>query len=237
MTSYAIAFLLAGMLAIACKQAGPSAEGDSYEQARLKMVKKQLARRDIVNQKVLGAMRKVKRHLFVPERLRKRAYDDHPLPIGHDQTISQPYIVAFMTQAIDPKPEHKVLEIGTGSGYQAAVLAELVKDVYTIEIVEPLGKEAAALLDSQGYKNIHPKVGDGYDGWPEHAPFDAIMLTAAPPKVPQPLLDQLKVGGVLIAPVGTHYQELKLYKKTKDGIASSDILPVRFVPMTGKALK
>lgn len=237
MTSYTIAFLLAGVMAIACKQAGPSAEADSYVEARKKMVKKQLARRDIVDQKVLKAMGKVKRHLFVPQRLAGRAYDDHPLPIGHKQTISQPYIVAFMTQAINPKPEHRVLEIGTGSGYQAAVLAELVKEVYTIEIVEPLGKEAAELLDSLGYRNIHPKIGDGYDGWPEHAPFDAIMLTAAPPKVPQPLLEQLKVGGVLVAPVGTHYQELKLYKKTQDGVVSEDILPVRFVPMTGKALE
>ncbi len=237
MTSYAIAFLLAGMLVIACKQAGPVEDGDTYADARSRMVKKQLARRDIVNQKVLKAMGKVERHKFVPERLVDRAYEDHPLPIGHDQTISQPYIVAFMTQAIKPKPEHKVLEIGTGSGYQAAVLAELVKDVYTIEIVEPLGKEAALLLESLGYKNIHARIGDGYDGWPEHAPFDAIMLTAAPPKVPQPLLDQLKTGGVLIAPVGTHYQELKLYTKTEDGVISEDVLPVRFVPMTGKALE
>lgn len=213
----------------------PMEEADMFQIQRHSMVKKQLARRDIVDQRVMKAMKKVPRHLFVPEKLRAEAYDDRPLPIGHQQTISQPYIVAYMTQAISPKGDYKVLEIGTGSGYQAAVLAELVAHVYSIEIVEPLGKQAGVLLAELGYDNVTVKIGDGYAGWEEHAPFDAIMLTAAPPYVPKPLLNQLRVGGVLIAPVGTHYQELKLYTKLEDGTtASTELLPVRFVPMTGK---
>lgn len=231
-----LAIFLSAGVALTCRQVtDPKDESDPFEAPRHEMVKKQLARRDIVDQRVLKAMKKVERHRFVPERLVSQAYEDRPLPIGHDQTISQPYIVAYMTQAIKTRPEHKVLEIGTGSGYQAAVLAELVAHVYTIEIVEPLGKQAKALLAELGYSNVTVKVGDGYAGWEEHAPFDAVMLTAAPPHVPKPLLDQLKPGGVLIAPVGRHYQELKLYTKHADGTTTSeDLLPVRFVPMTGK---
>jgi protein-L-isoaspartate(D-aspartate) O-methyltransferase len=163
------------------------------------------------------------------------AYNDHPVPIGLEQTISQPYIVAYMTEALAPKAGQRVLEIGTGSGYQAAVLAELVGLVYTIEIVATLGKRAHAQLDSMGYKNIHFRIGDGYKGWPEAAPFDAIMLTAAPPKIPQPLLDQLKVGGVMIAPVGKVDQELVRITRTAKGYTRERVMGVRFVPMTGEA--
>jgi protein-L-isoaspartate(D-aspartate) O-methyltransferase len=236
-----LAVALGFCLASTCSRAeepqadSPKEEAAMFETQRHSMVKKQLARRDIVDQRVMKAMKKVLRHLFVPETLMAHAYDDSPLPIGHQQTISQPYIVAYMTQAIKTKPDHKVLEIGTGSGYQAAVLAELVAHVYSIEIVEPLGQQARLLLAELGYDNVSVKIGDGYVGWEEHAPFDAIMLTAAPPFVPEPLLKQLQVGGVLIAPVGTHYQELRLYTKQEDGTTVSEVLlPVRFVPMTGK---
>jgi protein-L-isoaspartate(D-aspartate) O-methyltransferase len=167
------------------------------------------------------------------------AYADGPLPIGYGQTISQPYIVAFMTEAIDPKPGMKVLEIGTGSGYQAAVLGEIVAEVYSIEIVEPLGTKAQKDLEKLGYKNVHVKVGDGYQGWPEQAPFDAIIVTAAPEKVPQPLIDQLKEGGKMIIPVGsnTDTQELRLLEKKKGKIRTTSLLPVRFVPFTRDTLR
>lgn len=184
---------------------------------------------------VIGAMRAVPRHLFVPDRWVEQAWHDGPLPIGHDQTISQPYIVAFMTEALGLKGGEKVLEIGTGSGYQAAVLAEIVDSVFTIEIVEPLGLEATGRLGRLHYDNIHVRIGDGYHGWPEEAPFDAVIVTAAPDHVPHPLIDQLKVGGRLVIPVGADSQQLVLVTKTGDGITSRSILPVRFVPMTGEA--
>ncbi|HEQ60309.1 MAG TPA: protein-L-isoaspartate(D-aspartate) O-methyltransferase [Firmicutes bacterium] len=193
--------------------------------------------RGVKDPKVLAALRKVPRHLFVPEAERSSAYADHPLPIGEGQTISQPYIVAFMTEQLRLKGGEKVLEIGTGSGYQAAVLAEIGGEVYTIEIVEPLATRAAALLEQLGYQNIHVKSGDGYQGWPEHAPFDAIMVTAAPDHVPQPLVDQLKVGGRMILPVGDWFQDLRVVVKTEQGVLQQDVLPVRFVPMTGEAQK
>lgn len=208
-----------------------------FEKQRQEMVKWQISNRDIFNKKVIEAMRKVPRHKFVPEEYREFSYEDRPLPIGYEQTISQPYIVAYMTQAIEPSSEDKVLEIGTGSGYQAAILAEIVKEVYTIEIIEPLARRAEETLKSLGYNNIHVRHGDGYRGWPEHAPFDGIVVTAAPDHIPQPLIDQLKVGGKMIIPVGEGFQDLILVEKKKDGISKKNLLPVRFVPMTGEAQK
>ena len=200
------------------------------------MVRDQIAARGVSDKNVLTVMKKVKRHLFVPPTIESHAYSDSPLRIGHRQTISQPYIVAFMTEVAKLKPTDKVLEVGTGSGYQAAVLAELVKEVYSIEIVAPLGEEAKKRLKDLKYSNVHVKIGDGYQGWKEHAPFDAVIVTAAPNHIPQPLIDQLKVGGRLVIPVGDSYQELIRLTKTKDGKVSRErLLPVRFVPMTGKA--
>jgi protein-L-isoaspartate(D-aspartate) O-methyltransferase len=181
-------------------------------------------------------MGKVPRHHFLPAADRARAYGDHPWPIGHGQTISQPYVVAFMTEQLDPKPTDRVLEIGTGSGYQAAVLAELVADVYSIEIVEPLARRAAATLGELNYTNVHVRAGDGYLGWPEAAPFDAVIVTCAPDHVPQPLVNQLKDGGRLIIPVGGGYsQDLVLLEKRGTNVQKRAVLPVRFVPMTGEA--
>jgi protein-L-isoaspartate(D-aspartate) O-methyltransferase len=198
------------------------------------MVEEQLRGRGIRDPRVLAAMEKVPRHLFVPEPQRSEAYEDHPLPIGHGQTISQPYIVAFMSEALRLEPTHKVLEIGTGSGYQAAVLSELAGEVYTIEIIEELAARAARALGEHGYRNVTVRAGNGYLGWPEHAPYDRIMVTAAPDEVPQPLVDQLKVGGLMAIPVGTGIQELRILRRTAEGLETIDTLPVRFVPMTGK---
>ena len=196
------------------------------------MIQQQLVARGINNERVLAAMGKVPREEFVPLDLRTETYEDGPLPIGHGQTISQPYIVAFMTQQLQPKPSDRVLEIGTGSGYQAAILAELVSDVYTIEIVQPLAKTAEATLQRLGYKNVHIKMGDGYKGWTEEAPFDAIIVTCAPDKVPQPLVDQLKEDGRMVIPVGERFaQELYLLEKKNGQLKESVTLPVRFVPM------
>lgn len=222
--------------ALACggRSAGDT-EGSGQAQLdkqRERMVAEQLAGRDIRDARVLDAMRKVPRHLFVPVSMRDSAYQDSPLPIGNDQTISQPYIVAYMTQALELKPSHKVLEIGTGSGYQAAVLGELAAQVYTIEIVGELAQRATKTLADAGYKNIHVRHGDGYAGWPEHAPFDAIMVTAAPDHVPDPLIQQLAPGGRMIIPVGTTYQELRLIQKTETGLVERSTIPVRFVPLT-----
>ena len=196
------------------------------------MVQQQLKARGINDERLLAAMAKVPREEFVPADQRAGAYQDGPLPIGYDQTISQPYIVAFMTEQLRPKPGDRVLEIGSGSGYQAAILAELVTEVYTIEIVEPLAKTAEATLQRLGYKNVHLKVGDGYKGWPEEAPFDAIIVTCAPDKVPQPLVDQLKDGGRMVIPVGERFaQQLYLLEKKNGQLKESVTLPVRFVPM------
>ncbi len=208
-----------------------------FEKQRKKMVQVQIKDRGIKDPAVLKAMEKVRRHFFVPSDLIQFAYDDGPLPIGEGQTISQPYIVALMTELIEPKPDFKVLEIGTGSGYQAAVLAEIVKEVYTIEIIEPLGKKAEERLRKHGYENITVKIGDGYKGWKEHAPYDAIIVTAAPEHIPQPLVDQLKVEGKLIIPIGEFFQDLILVKKMEKGILKENITGVRFVPMTGEAEK
>lgn len=204
---------------------------------RYAMVKQQLLTRRIHNQRVLDTMKKVPRELFIPNDRRSMAYGDHPVRIDYRQTISQPYIVAYMTESISPSPNHKVLEIGTGSGYQAAVLSELVKEVYTIEIIKPLGIRAKKTLTDLGYTNIQFRIGDGYAGWAEAAPFDAIILTAAPPKIPQPLLNQLAIGGVLIAPVGKDSQSLIRVTRNQDGFQYDKVMDVRFVPMTGKAQK
>jgi protein-L-isoaspartate(D-aspartate) O-methyltransferase len=209
--------------------------GDDFGIRRQAMVARQVRARGLNDSRVLGALEAVPRHLFVPASERAEAYGDHPLPIGHGQTISQPYIVALMTELLHVKPGARVLEIGTGSGYQAAVLAELGVSVFTIEIVEPLGERARRTLQELGYA-VHLRIGDGYGGWPEEAPFDAIVLTAAPPRIPEPLVAQLKVGGRMVLPVGRESQELMVLTKQPDGgFTSERILPVRFVPMTGQA--
>jgi protein-L-isoaspartate(D-aspartate) O-methyltransferase len=206
---------------------------------RQKMVQEQLKPRGIHDERVLAAMAKVPREAFVPENMRSQSYADSALSIGHDQTISQPFIVAYMTEQLRLQPTDRVLEIGTGSGYQTAILAELVKDVYTIEIIEPLAKEASARLARLGYNNAHVKIGDGYQGWREVAPFDAIIVTCAPDKVPQPLTQQLKEGGRMIIPVGSGIMDQQLYllEKQNGELAQRAILPVRFVPMAGEAAK
>jgi len=241
-----IKIIMLGFIVSACRptgdapisqQQGKPAQ-DTYTQKRYQMVKHQIQWRGIADKLVLKAMREVPRHLFVPDYLKDRAYADFPLPIGQGQTISQPYIVAFMTEALELKGGEKVLEIGTGSGYQAAVLAEIAKQVYTIEIVPTLGRRSDKLLKKLGYENIHVKIGDGYRGWSEHAPYDAVIVTAAPGHIPQPLVDQLKGGGRMIIPVGDLYQKLILITKQADGtVNKKSVLPVRFVPMTGEAQK
>jgi len=205
-----------------------------FDAERLRMVNEQLKARDIHDPRVLDAMVKVPRHLFVPESLRDRAYSDSALPIGYDQTISQPYIVAFMTQALDVQPGHRILEIGTGSGYQAAVLGLLADRVYTIEIVEPLAARARTTLAALGARNIEVRTGNGYLGWPDYAPYDRIIVTAAPDEVPPKLVEQIKIGGVMVIPVGTVTQQLRILRRTSAGMETLGTLPVRFVPMTGK---
>lgn len=200
----------------------------------MEMVRQQIEARGVHAPRVLDALRRAKRHLFVPPEQAPYAYDDRPLPIGYGQTISQPYIVALMTELVRPEPTHKVLEIGAGSGYQAAVLAELVTHVYTIEIVAPLAEWAAERLRLAGYHNVTVTHGDGYYGWPEQAPFDAIVVTAATPHIPPPLLEQLKEGGRMIIPVGSPFrtQQLVLVEKQDGAITTRNMLPVRFVPFT-----
>jgi len=223
--------LFAAFATTGCGQQVPPAV--DFAAQRQRMVERQLNPRGIKDERVLEAMAKVPREEFIPADERSDAYEDGPLPIGYDQTISQPYIVAFMTEQLRPKPSDRVLEIGTGSGYQAAILAELVADVYTIEIVEPLATTAEATLQRLGYKNVHLMVGDGYRGWPEEAPFDAIIVTCAPGKVPQPLVDQLKDDGRMVIPVGERFaQQLYLLEKKNGQLKESATLPVRFVPMT-----
>jgi protein-L-isoaspartate(D-aspartate) O-methyltransferase len=208
------------------------------ETARERMVEEQLKPRGIADPDVLRAMGEVPRHEFIPQSQRLFAYSDHALPIGYGQTISQPYIVALMTQVLELERGDSVLEIGTGSGYQAAVLAVLTDEVYSIEILEPLGLSARETLDRLGYDHVHTRIGDGYRGWPDHAPFDAIIVTAAPDHVPQPLIDQLAIGGRMVIPVGTFYQELILLTKDEGGsLTREGVIPVVFVPMTGEAEK
>ncbi|MEW6087887.1 MAG: protein-L-isoaspartate(D-aspartate) O-methyltransferase [bacterium] len=206
-------------------------EETGFSQARKEMVETQIRAMGVKDERVLEAMLKVRRHLFVPKTYQNSAYIDSPLPIGEGQTISQPYIVALMTELLELKGDEKVLEIGTGSGYQAAILSELCKEVYTIEIIETLGKRAGKLLEDLGYKNIKVKIGDGYKGWPEYAPFDAVIVTAAPDHIPQALIDQLKEGGRMVIPVGDYFQELKLVKKINGKPVIENITAVRFVPM------
>ncbi len=213
---------------------GCAQDEDPYYSSRMKMVQEQIRERGVKDTKVLAVMEKVKRHIFVPAWEQYQAYEDYPVPIGYRQTISQPYIVAYMTEAAELKKDDKVLEIGTGSGYQAAILAEIVNEVYTIEIIKELADSARDRLKELGYKNIWIRHGDGYEGWEEYAPFDAIIVTAAPDEIPQKLVHQLKVGGRMIVPVGDFYQELQRITKTESGFEVERLLPVRFVPMIKK---
>lgn len=204
----------------------------NYALERKEMVAKQIRARGVTASEILEAMREVPRHLFVPDKYQSMAYEDRPLPIGKKQTISQPYIVGLMTDLLELDEEDKVLEVGTGSGYQAAILAQLVDQVYTIEIIEPLAKTAKLVFDELGYSNINAKIGDGYKGWPEKSPFDAIIVTCSPSHIPQPLIEQLAEGGKLIIPVGESYtQELVLVTKKNGKVRKKDVIPVRFVPM------
>jgi len=224
---------LVALTALACS---PAREGEEagFVRAREEMVATQIAARGVRDPKTLAAMRKVPRHLFVPPSAVAQAYEDHPLSIGHGQTISQPYIVAFMTEALGLTGGESVLEVGTGSGYQSAVLAEIAGRVHTIEIVTPLAEESAALLKRLGYTNVEVRAGDGYLGWAEAAPFDAIVVTAAAPRIPEPLREQLKDGGRLVIPVGDEWQELVVVTRRGNRFEEKRVLPVRFVPMTGK---
>lgn len=211
---------------------------ETMTQLRMKMVDSQLVRRGIQDEKVLAAFRKVSRHMFIPQDNRNNAYSDHPIPIGYDQTISQPYMVAIMTELLELKQGEKALEIGTGSGYQAAILAEIIgsENVFTIEIIEKLGLRAQKDLKANGYGKVHCKIGDGYLGWPEHAPFDGIIVTAAPAEVPQPLIEQLAEGGRLVVPVDNKfgYQTLKVITKKDGKIIEKDSIECRFVPLLGE---
>lgn len=209
--------------------------GADWAAQREAMVRFQIESRGVSDSAVLGAMRRVPRHLFVPEAERTRSYEDTPLPIGHGQTISQPYIVALMTSLLDLSGEEKILEVGTGSGYQAAVLAEIVDSVFTIEIIEPLAQQAGKILDSLGYADrVRVRIGDGYEGWEDQAPFDCVIVTCAPREIPPPLVEQLKEGGRLVIPYGRPwFQELALAIKKDGDIHRQKVLPVRFVPLTG----
>lgn len=209
---------------------------DLYKAKREKMVKLQIEKRGVKDSAVLKSVLTVKRHEFVPPTLMENAYDDRPLPIGYGQTISQPYIVAYMTEAINLQPHYKVLEIGTGSGYQAAILSKIVKEVYTIEIIPELGNAATDRLKKTGYVNVQAKIADGYNGWQDHAPFDAIMVTAAAEYIPPPLIKQLKEGGKMVIPVGSPFmtQMLMLVEKKNNKIKTRSLLPVAFVPLTRK---
>ena len=226
--------LLIGLLALACGRRARATD-DPYSVERSRMVRDQIVARGVKDPRVLAALRRVPRHEFVPADQRRNAYDDAALPIGSGQTVSQPYIVALMTELAAVTERSRVLEVGTGSGYQAAVLAELAGDVYSIEIVEALARSAAATLRRLGYDRVHVRHGDGYRGWPEHAPFDAIVVTAAPDRIPPPLEQQLAPRGRLVIPVGSADTELVVVTRTEDGFRRRSIAPVRFVPMTGEA--
>jgi protein-L-isoaspartate(D-aspartate) O-methyltransferase len=235
--------LLAALLALAAPGAGGAPreqemqqdDREEFAEARERMVREQIEARGISDARVLAAFRKVPRHELVPPAERASAYQDRPLPIGHGQTISQPYVVAVMTAVLGLEGGERVLEVGTGSGYQAAVLAELVGEVYTIEIVEPLAERARRDLERLGYRNVQVRHGDGYRGWPEHAPFDAIVVTAAPDHVPAPLVEQLAEGGRMVIPVGHGAQDLLRITKDAAGVHEERLIGVRFVPMTGEA--
>ncbi len=234
-----IPFICLMLAVLACVPASCGTENGQLVRTPEEMVTRDLMARNITDTDVLRAMRSVPRHRFVPPAQRPYAYTDSPLPIGHGQTISQPYIVALMTQSLDLDNKDRVLEIGTGSGYQAAVLAEIAGEVYSIEIVPQLAEKASALLSSLGYNNVTVTAGDGFSGWPEHAPYDAVILTCAVKPIPEPLIRQLRQGGRIILPLGKQYQTQQLILGTKKngGLIKESILPVRFVPMTGKALE
>jgi protein-L-isoaspartate(D-aspartate) O-methyltransferase len=222
--------IVMGLFPFGLTTAADSSEA-AFTEKRRQMVEGQIKARGVKDSRVLAAMLKVERHRFVPPHIRHSAYEDYPLPIGEGQTISQPYIVALMSELLTLKGTERVLEIGTGSGYQAAVLAELAREVYTIEIMEPLSRQSERLLKELNYKNIRVKFGDGFLGWPGFSPFDGIIVTCAPEKIPPPLLEQLAEGGRLVIPVGKHWQNLKLVRKINGRIREEDIIPVRFVPM------
>ena len=226
--------LVLGLLALSGDGMRLFAQSQSFVDLRRDMVEQQILRRGVTEPGVLEAMEEVPRHQFVPDDLRDRAYVDSPLAIGSGQTISQPYVVALMTSLLELDGDEKVLEIGTGSGYQAAVLSRLAMDVFTVEIREALGKRAEQTIAALGYNNVHLRIGDGYQGWPEEAPFDGIIVTAAPESIPEPLIDQLKVGGKLVIPLGDFFQDLVVITKTPDGIEKKEVIPVRFVPMIGE---
>jgi protein-L-isoaspartate(D-aspartate) O-methyltransferase len=226
---------MAGVVAMSLEPLRPTLAAQADVRSRvMDMIERQIRDRGVTDPRVLEAMRTVPRHRFVPADLTSRAYDDSPLPIGHGQTISQPYIVAHMTDVLAVSPQHRVLEVGTGSGYQAAVLGQLARDVFTIEIVEPLATSAAATLKDLGYANVRVRNGDGYAGWPEQAPFDRIIVTAAPADIPKPLLDQLAPGGRMVIPVGEQGQAqwMTIVEKTARGIVERRTIPVQFVPFT-----
>ena len=226
--------VLGAGLSLSCGAREAPPDTVDWEVRRDLMVAGQIEARGVRDPRVLAALREVPRHRFVPESLLEQAYEDRPLPIGEGQTISQPYIVALMTELARPAPEDRALEVGTGSGYQAAVLSRLVREVYTVEILEPLGREAAERLRSLGYKNVTGRVGDGYGGWPEESPFDLILVTAAPERIPPALLLQLATGGRLVVPVGPAgaVQSLQLIEKDQNGkLHTREVLPVRFVPL------
>lgn len=228
------ATLLVLTLVLTCEPDSSFSADDKYREARAKMVARDVEGEGITNKKVLYALNTVKRHEFVPSKLFREAYIDKALPIGYQQTISPPFVVGYMTQALDPQPTDKVLEIGTGSGYQAAVLAEIVKEVYSIEIVPQLSREAGRRLKKLGYDNVHTLAGDGYKGWPEHAPFDRIIVTCSPESVPEPLIQQLREGGRMIVPLGQRYQQVFYLFEKKDGkLIPEKLIPTLFVPMTG----
>jgi protein-L-isoaspartate(D-aspartate) O-methyltransferase len=213
----------------------PAGAADGFEMLRHSMVEQQVKQRGITQPEVLAAMDQVPRHLFVPDSLRDQAYSDQPLVLGQGRTVYQPYLVALMTSLLELKHGDKVLEVGTGSGYHAAVLSRIAREVYSIEIVEPVASQASKRLSVLGYHNVEVRWGDGYRGWPDKAPFDAILLSAAPPQIPKPLLDQLRVGGKMVAPVGGFFQDLLVITKTADGTEKRAVIPVRLSPMRGKA--
>jgi len=227
-------WLAVALVASMCVPMAARSQEKDFAAERRRMVEEQIRRRGIERPDVLAAMEAVPRHLFVPESVRDQAYEDHPLPIGEGQTITQPYVVALMTSLLNLDKNDKVLEIGTGSGYQAAVLSRLAKAVYTIEIRAPLAHHAEQTLKRLGYDSVHVRIGDGYQGWPEAAPFDGIVVTAAPDRIPQPLVKQLKLGGRMVIPVGKFFQDLMVLTKTEKGLERRTVIPVRFVPMTGE---
>ncbi len=232
-----IALASAGVLVAA--RADDPPKDDPFAKPRERMVQRHLVERGIKDKRVLDAFRTVPRHLYVPPESKRLAYEDESLPIGEGQTITPVYDVAFMTEALNPKPTDKIYEVGTGSGYQASILSRLVKDVYSVEIHEPLGKRAAAVIKSVGYTNIHTRVGDGYAGWPEEAPFDAVIVTCAPTKVPGPLVEQLKEGGRMVIPLGDRFNQAVYLMEKKNGklVQIAKLKPTLFVPMTGRAQK